>query len=116
MKEKDYNKWLDAKSEVEHFDGLDENIKETIYSVEQNFVDGEEVYLEEIHLEKKEIIFAWIGYEKALEILQEEYGYDEIEAEEEVGLDHEMLTDALEEYSQGTDWCFNAWVSFIPEK
>ena len=114
MKEKDYNKWLDAKSEVEH--ELDDNVKETIYRVEQDFVDGEEVYLEEVNLEQKEIIFAWIGYEKALKILQEEYGYDEIEAEEKAGLDHEMLTYALEDYSHGTDWCFNAWVSFIPEK
>ena len=116
MKEKDYNKWLKAKSKVEHFDELDENIKETIYKVEQDFVDEEEVYLEEIHLDQKEIIFAWIGYGKALEILQEEYGYDEIEAEEKAGLDHEMLTDYLGERSQGTDWSFNAWISFTPEE
>lgn len=27
MKEKDYNKWLKAKREVEHFDELDDDVK-----------------------------------------------------------------------------------------
>ena len=29
MKEKDYNKWLEAKSEVEHFKELDDNVNTT---------------------------------------------------------------------------------------
>ena len=33
MKEKDYDKWLKAKSEVEHFDELDDDVKKMIYEI-----------------------------------------------------------------------------------
>ena len=89
------------------FDELEENIKEAIYSVEQDFIEAEELELYKIMLEKKEILFNWAGYERALKMLQDDDSDDEIDAEEKTEIYHDHLTIYLEDYDRGTEWCFN---------
>ena len=109
MKEKDYNKWLEAKSEVEHFNELDDDVKKMIYDIEQSFYDGpEEINLEDIIIEKKEVYFYWVGFEKEVERIQEDYGIDEREAEKIADYwSHDSLTELLNDYTHNFhDWIF----------
>ena len=112
MKEEDYNKWLEAKSEVEHFDKLDDDVKKMIYDIEQTFYDGEEeLNLSEIIIEKKEAYFDWTGFEEAVESVKEDYECDKEEAERIAGYSvMDSLIDILNDYTQHfDDWDFGIY-------
>ena len=108
MKEENYEKWLESKSEIEHFNKLDENVKEIIYDIEQTFVDEEEIELSDIIIEKKEVYFYWTGFEKEVERVQEDYGCDEEEAERIAdSIRHDQLAESLNDYTYNfNDWIF----------
>lgn len=100
MKERDYNKWLESKSEIEHFDEIPEKLKEAIYKAEQELEDHEEVELEEIDIYEHEIHFAWLGYDKECQRVADEFGYDTPKQAEEI-VDrggHENMTYVLDAY------------------
>ncbi len=83
MKGENYGKWLKVKSEVEHFNDFDDDVKKTIYRVERDF----NVILDKIICEKKEIIFTNTANAKEFENIQDEfdYEYDEGESKEITG-------------------------------
>ena len=60
--------------------------------MEQDFIEAEELELYKIMLEKKEILFNWVGYERALKMLQDYDSDDEIDAEEKAEIYQEHLT------------------------
>ena len=112
MKEKDYNKWLEAKSEVEHFDELDDDVKKMIYEIEQCFCDeDEEINLQEIIIEEKEAYFEWTGFEKTVESVKEDYGCDEGEAERIADYRvKDNLIDSVNDFTQHFhDWNFGIY-------
>ena len=111
MKEKDYNKWVKAKSEVEHFNELDEDVKKVIYDIEQTFEDADEIELEEINIKDKEAYFHWIGFEKEVELVKEDYDCDEDEAERIAdSIRHDQLAEYLNDYTHNFhDWIFCVW-------
>ena len=110
MREENYGKWLKAKSEVEHFDELDDDVKEAIYNAEQLMEDEWEVELDEILLEEQEIYFSWIGFETEVKRLQKECGYDEEKAcEVAETMSADVIQDLIAEYRNGLDdWEFSA--------
>ena len=95
MKEENYEKWLKAKSEVEHFDELNDEVKKTIYDIEQGLEDEWEVELDTVLIEEQEICFDWIGFEKEVERLQHECDYDEEKAYE---IADTQSADVLQDY------------------
>ena len=112
MKEENYDKWLEAKSEVEHFDELGDDVKKMIYDIEQTFYDcEEELNLSEIIIEKKEAYFDWTGFEETVESVKEDYECDEEEAERIAGYwAKDSLTDILNDYTQHfDDWDFGIY-------
>ena len=95
MKEENYEKWLKAKSEVEHFDELPDEVKKTIYDIEQGLDEEWEVELDQVLLEEQEVYFTWEGFEKEVERLQRECGYDEDKAYE---IADTQSADVLQDY------------------
>ena len=109
MKEENYDKWLEAKSEVEHFDKLDDDVKKMIYKIEQAFYDGaDEINLKDIIIEEKEVYFEWTGFEEEVELVKEDYGCDDEEAERIAdSVRHDELAELLNEFTQHFDgWIF----------
>ena len=102
MKEKDYNKWLEAKSEFEDFDEIPETLKKCIYKAEQELEGNEEVELYEISPEERIIVFKWTGFDKELERVADEMGYENPEDAEDIvnGAGHDMMLTILKTFNE----------------
>lgn len=102
MKEQDYNKWLESKSEIEDFDEIPETLKKCIYKAEQELEGNEEVELYEISIDERIIIFSWTGFDKELERVADEMGYENPEDAEDIvnQAGHDMMLTILKGYNE----------------
>ena len=108
MKEKDYNKWLESKSEIEQFDELGENIKKMIYKTEKESSLNKEVELCRINTEEHEIIFEWAGFEKELARVAEisDKEPEDLDVKLDVIRRGDYIRQKLKEWSYLFDWTF----------
>ena len=108
MKEKDYNKWLESKSEIEHFDESGENIKKMIYKTEKESSLNKEVELCRINTEEHEIIFEWAGFEKELARVAEisDKEPEDLDVKLDVIRRGDYIRQKLKEWSYLFDWTF----------
>ena len=106
MFEPNYYRWLKEKSKIENFDKLYNSTKYSIYEVEQELTDNDEVNLIKVLISdssavigKGVLFFDWVGYEKELEELAEfmDTTQDNVPASIIVG-SHEALFERIDKY------------------